>query len=163
MTYTQSHLLLSEAWPDRITPDASNNIANFIPANGWTSEAATLLTFEGRYLGVDVDPAPTSFEWSLVPQIGIAHTTSYQRSRPGWRDVTPADLGITVIGATIETTGTPRVVMSREAVPSGARTFLLRVPVVGIGRFRWRSVITYEGAKPGIKTSLTMIETGDSL
>lgn len=159
MTYTQTHILLSEAWPDTLTPDASNFIANSLPANGWTCEASTLLTFEGRFSGWS--PAATTAEWALVPQIGIAQTTSYQRSRPGWRDVTPAELGISVIGATISTSGTPRIVIATEAT----NTFIyqIRVPVDGIGRFRFRNLITYTGTKPGVKTSLTLIEKGETL
>lgn len=160
MSYTQTHLLLSEAWPDTITPDASNFISNFLPANGWTCETASLLTFEGRFSSWS--PAPTTAEWGMVPQIGIAHTTSYQRSRPAWRDVTPAELGITVIGGTIKTDGTPRVVLATEA--TGTSVFQIRVPVEGIGRFRFRNLITYTGGtKPGVKTSMTMIEKGETL
>lgn len=157
--YTQTHILLSEAWADTITPDASNGISSFLPANGWTCETATLLTFEGRFTGWA--PTPTTAEWGLVPQIGIAHTTSYQRSRPGWRDVTPAELGITVIGGSIVTTGTPRVVLANES--TGTFMFQIKVPVDGLGRFRFRHLIPYTGTKPGVKTSLTMIEKGETL
>ncbi|MBQ9918002.1 MAG: hypothetical protein IJO71_12495 [Microbacterium sp.] len=162
MTYTQTHILLSEAWPDTLTPDASNFIANYVPANGWTCESASLLTFEGRFAGWSPAPvAGETREWALVPQIGIAHTTSYQRSRPGWRDVAPAELGITAIGASIMTTGTPRIVIATDA--SATAIFQIRVPVDGIGRFRWRNLITYTGTKPGVKTSLTLIEKGETL
>lgn len=167
MTYTMNHLLLSEAWPDNLAPDASDSISNSIPANGWTCEPATLLTFEGRYIGVDAGTTeapitpPTTMEWALVPQIGIAHTTSYQRQRPAWRDVTPADLGITVIGASIVTTDTPRVVITTS--PTQTSIFQIRVPVRGLGRFRFRNLITYTGTKPAIRTSLTMIEEGETL
>ncbi|QLD10874.1 hypothetical protein [Microbacterium oleivorans] len=167
MTYTQTHILLSEAWPDGITPDASDGISNFIPANGWTCETTDFLTFEGRYIGVDTGTAetpiapPTSMEWALIPQIGIAHTTSYQRSRPAWRDVTPADLGITVIGASIVTTGTPRVVVTTS--PTQTTIFQIRVPVAALGRFRFLNQITYTGTKPSLKTSLIMIEKGQTL
>lgn len=161
MTYAQTHILLSEAWASRVTPDASGGISNFLPANGAECGRASLLTFEGRFLGVDTgtDPAPTSFEWALIPQIGIAHTTSYQRSRPGWRDVTPADLDIKTIGAVVATEGTPRIVVATES--TGTRIFQIRVPVEGLGRFRFRSVLTYTGSKPSIRTGLVMVEKGE--
>lgn len=162
MTYSQSHIILSEAWSTILTPDASSGIANFLPANGWTCEASTLLTFEGRFAGWSPAVAGgETREWALVPQIGVAQTTSYQRSRPGWRDVAPADLGITVIGGSIVTTGTPRIVIATEA--TSTFIYQIRVPVDGISRFRFRNLITYTGTKPGVKTGLTLVEKGETL
>lgn len=159
MSYTMTHLLVSEQWTVKIKPDGSGGLATVLPANGAQCETATHLVFEGRVL--PLEGSPTTAEWGMVPQYGVAHTTGYQRQRPGWTDVSPADLGITVIGASIDLTGTPRIVMADHTTPM--RTFQIRVPVEHLGRFRFRHLIPYTGAMPSVRCSMTMIERGESL
>lgn len=161
MTYTHNHILLSEAWNTRITPDATGDLSVFLPSNGMSCETATEWIYSGRYLGLD---APVeSMEFALVPQICLPHSTSYQNSRPVWVDVTPASLGITSItGAQTVTTGTPRLVIADQS--AGTKAFHITVPTTLLNRFRFRVLITYTGTvKPSIRGSINLTVRGETL
>ena len=155
MTYTHTHMLLSDAWAKGLTVDGSDGISTYLPANGALVERATSLLWAGRVRAIT--GTPTTWELRFYPEIAIPHTSGLQYSQPAWIPVTPASLGMTVRGATING---DHIMIANNAstlpVP-----FQIGIPQWMGRAIRFRTEIVHTGTAPKIHTALTLLEKGE--